>query len=61
MKDEFSITREDAREVNGLIWEYLRDGGTGFDHKMLERVAEALMWADRIRIVANEEELDNEY
>ena len=61
MKDEFSITREDAREVNGLIWEYLRDGGTGFDYRMLERVAEALMCGDRIRIVANEEELDNEY
>jgi hypothetical protein len=28
---------------------------------MLERVGEALIWADRIRIVASEEDLDNEY
>jgi hypothetical protein len=61
MKEEWSITREDAREVNGLIYEYLRDGGTGFNYDMLERVAEALAWADRIRIVANEEDLDSEY
>jgi len=61
MKEEWSITRAEAREVNGLIYEYLRDGGTGFDNIALERVAEALAWADRIRIVANEEDLDNEF
>ncbi len=61
MKEEWAITREEAREVYGLIWEYLRDGGTGFDNKMLERAAEALAWADRIRIVVNEEDLDSEY
>ena len=59
MKEEWSITREDAREVSALIWEYLNEGGTGFDYNMLERVGEALIWADRIRIVAREEELDN--
>jgi hypothetical protein len=61
MKEEWSITREEAREASALIWEYLREGGTNLDNAMLERVGEALIWADRIRIVANEEELDNEY
>ena len=61
MKEEWSITREEARQVGYLIWEYLKDGGTGFDNNMLERVGEALNWADRIRIVANEEDLDEEF
>jgi hypothetical protein len=61
MKEEFSITREEAGEVIRLINEYLFNGGTGFDDDRLERVAEALSWADRIRIVAKEEDLDDEY
>ena len=61
MKEERSITREEAREVSALIWEYLSQGGTNLDSNMLERVGEALIWADRIRIVASEEDLDNEY
>ena len=60
MKEEWSITREEAREVSALIWEYLKDGGSGLDNSMLERVGEALIWADRIRIVASEEDLDDE-
>lgn len=61
MKEEYSITREEAGEVIGLINEYLTQGGTGFDDDRLERVAEALGWADRIRIVASEEDLDDEF
>jgi hypothetical protein len=61
MKEEWSITREEAREVSTLIWEYLKEGGHNLDNNMLERVGEALIWADRIRIVASGEELDNEY
>jgi hypothetical protein len=61
MKEEWSITREEAREVSALIWEYLSQGGTSLDNRSLERVGEALIWADRIRIVANEEDLDNEH
>jgi hypothetical protein len=61
MKEEWSITREEAREVSALIWEYVKEGGTNLDNAMLERVGEALIWADRIRIVSNEEDLDNEY
>jgi hypothetical protein len=61
VKEEWSITREEAREVSALIWEYLSQGGTVLDNTMLERVGEALIWADRIRIVASEEDLDNEY
>lgn len=61
MKEEWSITREEAREVSALIWEFLSQGGSGLDSKSLERVGEALIWADRIRIVASEEDLDNEY
>lgn len=61
MKEEWSITREEAREVSTLIWEYLKEGGHNLDNNMLERVGEALIWADRIRIVVSGEELDNEY
>ena len=61
MKEEYSITREEAGEVILLINEYLTQGGTGFDDDRLERVAEALGWADRIRIVASEEDLDDEF
>lgn len=61
MKEEWSITREEAAEVAHLICEYLQQGGTGFDNSKLERVNEALLWADRIRIVASEEDLDEEY
>jgi len=61
MKEEYSITREEAGEVIGLINEYLTQGGTGFDTDKIERVAEALAWADRIRIVASEEDLDDEF
>lgn len=60
MKEEFSITREEAAEVAHLICEYLQQGGSGFNTNKLEHAVEALMWADRIRIVASEEELDNE-
>ena len=28
MKEEWSITREEAREASALIWEYLSQGGT---------------------------------
>jgi hypothetical protein len=55
MKEEWAITREEAGEVILLINEYLFQGGTGFDDDMLERVAEALGWADRIRIIDKEE------
>lgn len=61
MKEEWSITREEAREVSALVWEYLKEGGHNLDNAKLERVGEALIWADRIRIVASEEDLDNEY
>ncbi len=61
MKEQWAITREEAREVSTLIWEFLSQGGSGLDSKSLERVGEALIWADRIRIVASEEDLDNEY
>ena len=64
MKEEWSITREEARAVSALIWEYLKEGGAcewELDNKSIERVGEALIWADRIRIVASEEDLDNEY
>lgn len=60
MKEEWAITREEATEVAHLICEYLQQGGTGFDTNKLEHAVEALMWADRIRIVAREEDLDDE-
>lgn len=61
MKEEWAITRDEATEVARLINEYLFQGGNGFEHERLANVREALMWADRIRIVANEEDLDDEY
>ena len=60
MKEEWTITREEAREVSALIYEYVTQGGTGFNQNALERVAEALIWADRIRMVP-EGEIDNEH
>jgi hypothetical protein len=61
MKEEWAITSKDALEAIKLINEYLTQGGTGFDDDALGRVAEALAWADRVRIVKSEEELDEEY
>lgn len=60
MKEEWSITRDEATEVARLICEYLQQGGSGFDSSKLEQVNEALLWADRIRIVGSEEELEDE-
>lgn len=50
MKEEYAITSKDAYETIKLINEYLMQGGTGFDDEALERVAEALSWANRIVI-----------
>ena len=61
MREEWAITREEACEAARLICEYLQQGGSGFDSSKLEQAVEALMWADRIRIVAKEEDLDDEY
>lgn len=60
MKEEWSITKAEANEVVRLINEYLQQGGSGFDDDKLAQAAEALMWANRIRIVASEEDLDEE-
>lgn len=60
MREEWSITREESCEVARLICEYLQQGGSGFDTNKLEVAVEALMWADRIRIVNSEEDLDDE-
>lgn len=61
MKEEWAITRDEATEVARLINEYLFQGGNGFEHERLANVREALMWADRIRIVEKEEDLDDEF
>jgi len=61
MKEEWAITREEASQVADLIHEYLTKGGCGFDVDKLSNAFEALLWADRIRIVASEEDLDDEY
>ena len=53
MNEEFSITRDEATEVARLINEYLFQGGWGFDNERLANAREALMWADRIRIVSS--------
>ena len=60
MKEEYAITSKDALEAINLINEYLLEGGTGFDNDALERVVEALAWADRIRIIKSEEDYDEE-
>jgi len=61
MREEWAITREEACEVARLVAEYLQQGGNGFDNNKLEHALEALMWADRIRIVVKEEDLDEEF
>jgi hypothetical protein len=60
MKEEYAVTREQMREVCALILEYLEKGGTGFDADLLDKVIVPFMWADRIRIVYAEEDLDDE-
>lgn len=60
MKEEISITHDEATEVARLINEYLFQGGNGFEHERLANVREALMWADRIRIIKTEADYDEE-
>lgn len=57
MKEQFTITTDEAAEVIGLIYEYVTQGGSGFDSDKLNRVGDALRWANRIEIVP-EGELD---
>lgn len=61
MKEEIAITHDTAAEVARLINEYLFQGGAGFDGEKLAEAREALMWADRIRIIKSEEDYDEEY
>ena len=56
MNEEHTISSKDAYEAIKLINEYLMHGGSGFDDEALERVAEALSWADRIVIESEERE-----
>jgi hypothetical protein len=51
MKTEITIKSADALEALKLIWQYQREGGSGFDLGALERVADALNEADRIVII----------
>lgn len=56
MKTQTSITPADAIEARKLLQEYLVQGGHGFDHAALERVADALGEADRIVIEDDDDE-----
>lgn len=60
MKEEIAITHDVAAEVARLINEYLFQGGAGFDNEKLAEAREALMWADRIRIIKTEADYDEE-
>ena len=60
MKEEIAITHDVAAEVARLINEYLFQGGAGFDNEKLAEAREALMWADRIRIIKTETDYDEE-
>lgn len=56
MKEEWNVSRQDLMEVCNLVFEYIREGGSGFDADRLERAYMAFMWADRIKIVTEGEE-----
>jgi hypothetical protein len=60
MKEDWAISHDTAAEVARLINEYLFQGGSGFDDEKLADAREALMWADRIRIIKTEEDYDEE-
>ena len=55
MNTEVTIKSTDVLETIKLIDEYLKQGGIGFDHDALERVAEALNEADHIVITPDTE------
>jgi hypothetical protein len=50
MKTEFTISEYDAAQAVALISQYLKQGGVEFDRVSLDRVMEALAWADSIAI-----------
>jgi hypothetical protein len=60
MKTEIIISSHDATQAMRLIWEYLEQGGTGFDADALARVSEALSEADRIVIETDEQRAERE-